>query len=48
MANDIDAWKDLEAARKRKDKKGLKKIKAEIKRGDYGEEAKSLIVRRNK
>jgi len=45
MANDIDAYEDLGLALSLNDKKGFKKIVEEIKRGDYGEEAKGLILK---
>ena len=44
MANDLDAYKDLMSAKKRKDKKGYRKIISEIQKGKYGNEAKGLVV----
>jgi hypothetical protein len=48
MANDIDAYDDLGLALLLSDKKGYKQIVEEIKRGDYGEEAKGLLILKEK
>jgi len=48
MANDIDAYDDLGLALLLNDKKGYKQIVEEIKRGDYGEEAKGLLILKEK